>query len=296
MPEKRFRGTGVALITPFTREEELDTKALASLVEWHLESGTDLIVPAGTTGEAATLTRSEFADLVGTVVQIVDGQVPVIAGTGTNKTQDVIEMSQYAESLGADGLLVVSPYYNKPTQQGLYEHYKVVAESVETPIILYNVPGRTGSNINAETTLRLAEIPNIVGIKEASGDFSQIMHIIKECPDDFTVLSGDDSAAFIIVALGGDGVISVAANEMPAEFSRMIRIALEGDFDTARDLNYKLLPLMEANFIETNPQPVKAVLAAMGKIEEVYRLPLVPMVDENRAHLLEIARTMGLIE
>jgi len=295
MAEKTFRGTGVALVTPFTLEETIDLNALESLVEWHLESGTEMIVPAGTTGEAATLSRSEFADLVGAVVQIVDGQVPVIAGTGTNNTRKVIEMSQFAESLGVDGVLVVSPYYNKPTQEGLYQHYKAVAKSINIPVVLYNVPGRTSGNIAADTTLRLAGIPNIVAVKEASGNFSQIMRIIQNCPDDFSVLSGDDADAFQIVALGGDGVISVAANEVPGEFTEMIRLALDGKFAEARKWHYRLLPLMEGNFIETNPLPVKAVLAAMGKIQELYRLPLVPMMDQTKKQILDIAKSLELI-
>jgi len=295
MADKTFRGTGVALVTPFTRDGSLDLEAVQSLVEWHLNSGMEMIVPAGTTGEAATLNRSEFGDLVGAVVQTVNGKVPVIAGTGTNNTRKVIEMSQFAESMGVDGVLVVSPYYNKPTQNGLYEHYKTVAGAIDIPVVLYNVPGRTGGNISAETTLRLAEIPNIVAIKEASGNFSQIMHIIAHRPDDFSVLSGDDADAFQIVALGGDGVISVAANEVPAEFTAMIRLALAGDFGEARKLQYKLLPLMEGNFIETNPLPVKAVLAAMGKIQEVYRLPLVPMTDAHKQEILDIAGSLGLL-
>jgi len=296
MAEKQFTGTGVALVTPFTLDEKIDLDAVRSLVEWHLESGIEMIVPSGTTGEAATLNRSEFADLVGAVVQKVDGKVPVIAGTGTNNTRKVIEMSQFAESLGVDGVLLVSPYYNKPTQAGLYEHYKAVAGSIDIPVVLYNVPGRTGGNIAAETTLKLAEIPNIVAVKEASGNFSQIMKIIDNCPDDFSVLSGDDADAFQIVALGGDGVISVAANQMPKEFSTMIRLALDGDIKEARKLHYQLLPLMEGNFIETNPIPVKAVLAAMGKIKELYRLPLVPMSEEHREEILNIARSLGLVE
>ncbi len=295
MAEKTFRGTGVALVTPFTRDGTLDLEAVESLVEWHLESGTEMIVPAGTTGEAATLNRSEFGDLVGAVVQTVNGKVPVIAGTGTNNTRKVIEMSQFAESMGVDAVLVVSPYYNKPTQNGLYEHYKAIASAIDIPVVLYNVPGRTGSNISAETTLRLAGIPNIVAIKEASGNFSQIMHILDNRPDDFSVLSGDDADAFQIVALGGDGVISVAANEAPAEFTEMIRRALTGDFAGARKLHYQLLPLMEGNFIETNPIPVKAVLAAMGKIQETYRLPLVPMTEAHKQEILTIARSLGLI-
>ncbi len=295
MAKRQFTGTGVALVTPFQQDGSLDLDAVASLVEWQLESGIEMIVPSGTTGEAATLSRSEFADLVGAVVQVTEGKVPVVAGTGTNNTQKVIEMSQFAESLGVDAVLVVSPYYNKPTQEGLYAHYRAVAESINIPVILYNVPGRTSGNISADTTLRLAEIPNIAGIKEASGNFSQISRIIRNCPDDFSVLSGDDADAFLIVALGGDGVISVAANQVPGEFSEMIRLALDGDIARARELHYRILPLMEGNFIETNPMPVKAVLAAMGKIQEIYRLPLVRMQDHTRKQILDIARSLELI-
>ncbi|MCF7805594.1 MAG: 4-hydroxy-tetrahydrodipicolinate synthase [Candidatus Marinimicrobia bacterium] len=295
MSNKRFTGAGVALVTPFNEQGDIDIPSVHSLVEWHLESGTDMILPSGTTGEAATLSKDEFAELVTAVLEVVDGRIPVIPGTGTNSTAKVIEMSQLAQSLGADGVLVVSPYYNKPTQAGLYEHYKAVAESIEIPVVMYNVPGRTSSNISAETQLRLAEIPNIVATKEASGNFKQIMHIIDNCPDDFSVLSGDDSDAFSIVALGGDGVVSVVANEMPAEMSKMIEQALSGNFAGARELHYTMLPLMEANFFETNPIPVKTVLAAMGKIQEKFRLPMVPIADENRKKLLAVAKSMGLI-
>lgn len=295
MRDRRFTGAGVALITPFTQENKIDYDALNSLLEWHIESGTDMILPAGTTGEAATLDREEFTDLIKAVVETVSGRVPVIAGSGTNNTKDVIEMSQIAEKIGADGLLIVSPYYNKPTQNGLYEHYKVVAEAVDLPIILYNVPGRTGSNIAAETTLRLAELSNIVAVKEASGNFAQIMEIIRNRPDDFTVLSGDDASTLQIVALGGDGVVSVAANEVPKEFAQMIHLALDGNFSEARALHYKLLPLMDANFVETNPIPVKTLLASMGKIELKLRLPLVEMAESNKNHLLTIAKNLGLV-
>ncbi|MBD3274372.1 MAG: 4-hydroxy-tetrahydrodipicolinate synthase [Candidatus Marinimicrobia bacterium] len=295
MSQKTFTGTGVALVTPFTIDEKIDIPAVKSLVEWQIESGVDMLVPAGTTGEAATLSRDEFQQLIETVIEVADGRVPVIAGTGTNNTRKVIEMSQFAQELGADGALVVSPYYNKPTQAGLYEHYRAIAGSIDIPVVLYNVPGRTGGNIAAETTLRLAEIKNIVAVKEASGNFSQISNILKHMPDDFSVLSGDDADALPIIALGGDGCISVVANQMPKEFVLLVNSAIEDNMVKAREMHETLLPLMEANFSETNPLPVKAVLAAMGKIKEIYRLPLVPMQDDTKKELLEIAKSMGLM-
>ncbi len=295
MSQKKFTGTGVALVTPFTTDEKIDIPALKSLVKWQIESGVDMLVPAGTTGEAATLSKDEFQQLVETVLEVAGGKVPVIAGTGTNNTRKVIEMSQFAQKLGVDGLLVGSPFYNKPTQQGLYEHYRVIAGSVDLPVVLYNVPGRTGGNIAAETTLRLAEIDNIVAVKEASGDYSQISNILQHMPDDFSLLSGDDADALSIISLGGDGCISVVANQMPKEFVLLVNSALEDNMVKAREMYRKLLPLMEANFIETNPLPVKAVLAAMGKVKEIYRLPLVPMQDDNKKQLLKIAKSAGLI-
>jgi 4-hydroxy-tetrahydrodipicolinate synthase len=295
MANNTFRGTGVALVTPFTTDEKIDIPALKSLVEWQIESGIDMLVPAGTTGEAATLSKEEFEELVTTVIEAADGRVPVIAGTGTNNTRKVIEMSQFAQSLGADGVLLVSPYYNKPTQAGLYEHYRVIAGSIDIPAVLYNVPGRTGGNIAAETTVRLAEIDNIAAVKEASSNFSQISHIIDQAPDDFSVLAGNDADALLTVALGGDGCISVVANQTPKEFVLLVNSALEDNMLKAREMHYKLLDLMEGNFIETNPLPVKAVLAAMGRIKEIYRLPLVPMQDDTRSKILEIARSLELI-
>lgn len=295
MSQKIFTGTGVALVTPFTIDEKIDISAVKSLVEWQIESGVDMLVPAGTTGEAATLSKDEFQQLIETVLEVAGDRVPVIAGTGTNNTRKVIEMSQFAQELGADGALIVSPYYNKPTQAGLYEHYRAIAGSIDIPVVLYNVPGRTGGNIAAETTLKLAEIKNIVAVKEASGNFSQISNILKHMPDDFSVLSGDDADALPIIALGGDGCISVVANQMPKEFVLLVNSALEDNMVKAREMHEILLPLMEANFIETNPLPVKAVLAAMGKIKEIYRLPLVPMQDSTKKELLEIAKSMGLI-
>ena len=292
-----FRGTGVALITPFKKDGSVDEQKLRELVEFQITNGTEAILPAGTTGESATLSHAEHQLVMEIVLDQANKRVPVIVGAGSNSTREAISLTGHAKSLGADGVLSVAPYYNKPTQEGFYRHYAAIAEAVDIPIVVYNVPGRTGSNINAETTVRMAEeIPNIYAVKEASGNVPQMMEILMGRPDDFAVYSGDDQFAFTLVALGGDGIISVAANEVPQMFSDMIRFALAGDLVNARKLHFKLLPLMNANFIESNPIPVKSCLAMMGMIEEVYRLPLVPPAEATKSKLRRILDELELIQ
>jgi len=297
MKTKLFRGTGVALITPFQKNGEVDDTKLREHVEFQITNGTEAILPAGTTGESATLSHAEHHHVMEIVLDQANHRVPVIVGAGSNSTREAISLTVHAKSIGADGVLSVAPYYNKPTQEGFYQHYAAIAESVDIPIVVYNVPGRTGANINAETTLRMAEeIPNVVAIKEASGNVGQFMEILRSKPDDFAFYSGDDQFAFTVVTLGGDGIISVIANETPKMFSDMVRYALTGDLEKARKLHYKLLPLMNANFIESNPIPVKAACAMMGMIEEVYRLPLVSPTEATRAKLRKILNELELIQ
>jgi 4-hydroxy-tetrahydrodipicolinate synthase len=292
---QRFRGCHVALVTPFRQDLSIDFQRLDGLVDFLLEQGIDGIVPCGTTGESATLDPQEQEEVIRAVVTRVGGRVPVIAGAGTNATQDAIALAQRAEAAGADAILSVTPYYNRPTPEGLYRHFRALADAVALPLILYNVPGRTGCNLDASTVRRLAEVPTIIGIKEASGNFSQIMELIRTRPDGFLVLSGDDSFTLPLLALGGDGVISVVANEAPREMRTLVQAALAGDFATARHWHYKLLPLMNANFLETNPIPVKAALALMGLVEENYRLPLCPPDDATRSRLKDILQQLQLL-
>lgn len=293
-----LRGCATALVTPFKRDGAVDEEALRRLIERQIVGGVRLLVPCGTTGESATMTEEEDQRVIAITVEVARGRARVIAGTGSNSTVDAIRYSQAARSLGVDGVMLVAPYYNKPTQEGLYAHFRAVAEAVQDlPVIIYNVPGRTGCNIAAQTTLRLArEVPNIVGIKEASGDFAQIMTILRERPNGFRVFSGDDSLALPLIALGADGLISVVSNEVPDLTSRMIDMALAGDWAAARQLHYRLLPLMEANFMESSPGPVKAALAMMGLIEERYRLPLVPVQEKTKARLREILTELGTLK
>lgn len=292
---ERFRGCHVALVTPFRRDLSVDFDRLNALVNFLLERGVDGIVPCGTTGESATLEADEQEEVIRAVVSRVNGRVPVIAGAGTNSTDEAVALARRAEAAGADAILSVTPYYNRPTQEGLYRHYRALAEAVSLPIILYNVPGRTGCNLEPATVCRLAERPNIVGIKEASGNFNQIMELIRTRPEGFLVLSGDDSFTLPILALGGDGVISVVANEAPREMRALVQASLRGDFATAREWHYKLLPLMNANFLEANPIPVKAALALMGLVEENYRLPLCPPSDATRNRLKRILEDLQLL-
>jgi 4-hydroxy-tetrahydrodipicolinate synthase len=290
-----IRGCGTALVTPLRRDGSLDLDALRRLVQFQLRAGIDFLVPCGTTGETPTLEHAEYLAVVRTVVQEVSGKVPVIAGVGGNNTRKVIDLAAQVRGLGVQGILSVAPYYNKPTQEGLYQHFQAIAESTDLPIIVYNVPTRTSSNIEPATVARLSKIPNIIGIKEASGSIVQQMEVLAAVPPDFRVLSGDDSFTFPLMALGGVGIISVVSNETPGEMTKLAHLLLEGRLEAARQLHFSLLPLMQVNFIETNPIPVKAALALMGLIEEVYRLPLVPMKAENRAKLERVLAARGLL-
>jgi 4-hydroxy-tetrahydrodipicolinate synthase len=293
----QLRGCGTALVTPFKADGSIDDTALRNLVAWQVESGIDFLVPCGTTGETPTLTHDEWLYVIGTTIEVVAGRVPIVAGATSNSTHDAVEKAkEIAARPGVNAILTASPYYNKPTQEGQYRHFKAIAEAVgDKSVILYNVPGRTGANIEPGTLARLAEIPNIVGVKEASGNIAQIAEAINAVPETFLVFSGDDAVTLPIIALGGVGIISVAANEIPHEMTSLTRAALSNDWTTARTLHRKYLPLMQGNFIESNPLPVKAVLAMMGKIEEVYRLPLVPMRRDTRSRLQKIATEVGLI-
>jgi 4-hydroxy-tetrahydrodipicolinate synthase len=292
----QLRGCGTALVTPFRQDGSIDEPSLRNLVAWQVESGIDFLVPCGTTGETPTLSRDEQLQVVDVTVEVAGGRVPIIAGATANATQDAVERAkQMAARSGVDGILTASPYYNKPTQEGQYQHFRAIAEAVDKPIILYNVPGRTGTNIEPPTLARLAKLPNIVGVKEASGNMAQIAEVASSVPDHFALFSGDDAITLPVIAVGGVGVISVAGNEIPHEMAEMTRAALNNDWVSARQIQRKYLALMQANFIETNPLPVKAVLAMMGKIEEIYRLPLVPMRRDARSKLQRIAAEAGVI-
>jgi 4-hydroxy-tetrahydrodipicolinate synthase len=290
-----IRGCGTALVTPFRKDGSLDLDALRRLVQFQLRESIDFLVPCGTTGETPTLEHAEYVAVVRTVLQEVGGKIPVIAGVGGNNTTKVIDLAAEARALGVQGILSVAPYYNKPTQEGLYQHFKAIADSTDLPVIVYNVPGRTASNIEPATVARLSEIPNIIGIKEASGSIVQQMEVLAVVQPGFRVLSGDDSFTFPLMALGGVGIISVISNEIPGQMTRLAHLLLEGKIEEARKLHFSLLPLMQVNFIETNPIPVKAGLAMMGMIEEVYRLPMVPMKPENRAKLERVLVAQGLL-
>jgi len=291
-----IKGCGTALVTPFRRDGSLDVPALRRLVQFQLREGIDFLVPCGTTGEAPTLEHDEYLDVIRVVVEEARGKVPVVAGAGGNSTRKVVELIHEIRPIGVQAILSVAPYYNKPPQEGLYQHFKTIAESTDLPVILYNVPGRTSSNIEPATVARLSKIPNIVGVKEASGSIVQQMEVLTAVERGFRVLSGDDAFTFPLMALGGVGVISVVSNEAPGAMTRLARLLLEGGYDDARKLNAQLLPLMQVNFIETNPIPVKAALSMMGMIEEVYRLPLVPMKPENRAKLEKVLVAQGLLQ
>lgn len=293
---KQLRGCGTALVTPFQADGAIDEPALRALVAWQVESGIDFLVPCGTTGETPTLSHDEWLKVIDTTIEVAAGRVPIVAGATSNSTHDAVEKAkEVAARPGVDAVLTASPYYNKPTQEGQYRHFRAIAEAVDKPIILYNVPGRTGANIEPSTLARLAEVPHIAGVKEASGNMSQIAEVCNAVPEHFLVFSGDDAITLPVIALGGIGIISVASNEIPHELAEMTRAALNNDWDTARRIHRKYLPLMQANFIESNPLPVKAVLAMMGKIEENYRLPLVPMKRDTRSRLQRIATDAGVI-
>jgi len=291
-----FTGTGTALVTPFRRDGSLDEARSRALVKRQIEAGVDFLVPCGTTGESPTLTEAEHRRVVEITVESARGKVPVLAGAGGYNTAEVICRVRELAALDVSGILSVTPYYNKPTQEGLYQHFKAIAAAVDLPIILYSVQGRTGVNIEPATVQRLAHIPNIVGIKEASGSMGQIAAILNCVPETFLVLSGDDALTLPLIALGGHGVISVVSNEIPAEMSRMVRLALNGDFCAARELHRHYHALMEINFVESNPIPVKAALAEMGLLEPFWRLPLVPPKMENLARIRALLESLKLAE
>ena len=293
-----MRGCATALVTPFKADGTVDEPRMRALIERQISGGVRLLVPCGTTGESATMTEAEDATVIGLTVEVARGRARVIAGTGSNSTAAAIEYSQRARDLGADAMLQVAPYYNKPTQEGLYAHFRAVAQAIpDTPIMLYNVPGRTSSNIAAQTALRLAkDCENIVAIKEASGNLTQIMEILRARPANFCVLSGDDAVTLPLIALGAKGIVSVASNEIPDLMSRMTELALAGNWEEARALHYRLLPLMEINFIESSPGPVKAAMAMMGLLEENFRLPLVPIQETSRNRIREVIAELGLLE
>jgi len=289
-----FTGVGTALITPFTRDGSLDEAAVTRLARRQVDAGVHFLSPCGTTGEAPTLTHREKLRVVELVLGEAKGKVPVLAGAGGYDTREVIELARDMERVGADGLLSVTPYYNKPTQEGLYQHFKAIAEATSLPIVLYNVPGRTGVNMLADTTLRLSEIPNIVAIKEQP-DLPQMSQIISGAREDFIVLSGDDPVTVAVMAIGGKGVISVASNEAPAEMAQIVELCEKGDFAAARKLHHWLFPLIQVNFAETNPIPCKAAMAAMGLIEESYRLPIVPASAATRNKVMQVLQNLKML-
>jgi 4-hydroxy-tetrahydrodipicolinate synthase len=293
-----MRGCATALVTPFNADGQIDEANFRALVDRQITGGVRLLVPCGTTGESATMTEAEDAQVIAATIDVARGRAKVIAGAGSNSTASAIEYSIRSRDAGADAVLQVAPWYNKPTQEGLYAHFRAIAEAVpDLPIMLYNVPGRTSSNIAAQTTLRLArDCENIVAVKEASGNLSQIMEILRERPAHFAVLSGDDAVTLPLIALGGDGIVSVASNEVPDLMSRMTELALAGNWDEARALHYRLLPLMEINFIESSPGPVKAAMAMMGLLAENFRLPLVAITEKSRARVREVLRELGVLE
>jgi 4-hydroxy-tetrahydrodipicolinate synthase len=290
-----FTGTGTALVTPFRRDGSLDETTLRTLVRRQIEAGVDFLVPCGTTGESPTLTHEEHLRVVEITVELAKGKVPVLAGAGGYNTAEVIALARELAALGVDGILSVTPYYNRPTQEGLFQHYRSIAEAVSLPIILYSVQGRTGVNIEPTTVKRLAQIENVIGIKEASGNVSQMAAILNAVPEEFVVLCGDDAITLPVISLGGRGVISVVSNEIPAEMAELTRLALQGDFSGARVIHRRYHPLMEINFVESNPIPVKAAMAEMGLLEPVWRLPLVAPKAENQARIRAVLEELGLV-
>jgi 4-hydroxy-tetrahydrodipicolinate synthase len=291
-----FTGTGTALVTPFRMDGSLDEPTLRRLVERQIEAGVEFLVPCGTTGESPTLSREEHLRIVEITVEIARGKVPILGGAGGYNTAEVLALARELAGIGVDGILSVTPYYNKPTQEGLFQHYRAIAKAISLPVILYSVQGRTGVNIEPATVKRLAQIENIVGIKEASANVSQMAAILNAVPDEFIVLSGDDAITLPVISLGGRGVISVVSNEIPAEMSRLTRAALQGDFQTAREIHRRFHPLMEINFVESNPIPVKAAMAEMGLLEPAWRLPLVAPKAENRARIREVLESLDLAQ
>jgi len=291
-----FIGCGTALVTPFKKDQSLDEATLRALVRRQLAAGVDFLVPCGTTGESPTLSRAEHLRVVEITLEEAKGKVPVVAGAGGYNTAEVIELARELEAMGADGILSVTPYYNRPTQEGLYQHYRAIAAATRLPIIVYNVPGRTGVNVESATLRRLAEIDNIAGVKEASGNLAQVASILNQVPEKFAVLSGDDAITIPVMSLGGKGVISTAANEIPAQMTEIARRSLDNDYPGARQVHRRYLPLMEVNFIETNPIPVKAAMAMLGLLEPVWRLPLVGPSEASLARIAKVLREVGLIE
>jgi 4-hydroxy-tetrahydrodipicolinate synthase len=291
-----WTGVGTALVTPFTRSGDLDEPGIRRLGRRQIDAGVHFLVPCGTTGESPTLSDLERARVVEILVDEAHGQVPVLAGAGGYSTREVIDLAEQMRHAGASGLLSVTPYYNRPTQDGLYQHFRAIAESTPLPIIVYNVPSRTGVNVETATLVRLAEMPNIVGVKEASGNITQMCDICRRVPADFIVLSGDDAITLPLMAIGGRGIISVVSNQIPGEMVRMVEAAERGDFAGARVIHHHILPLMQVNFVEANPQPVKAAMAAMGLLEEVFRLPMCSPRPESRASILRVLKDLELLK
>jgi 4-hydroxy-tetrahydrodipicolinate synthase len=291
-----WTGVGTALVTPFSKNGDLDEASVRRLARRQIDAGVHFLVPCGTTGESPTLTLHERARTVEILVDESRGRVPILAGAGGYDTKEVIHSAAEMMKAGAQGLLSVTPYYNKPTQEGLYQHYRAIAESTPLPIVVYNVPGRTGVNVEVATLARLAEIPTIVGVKEASGNVAQMCEVCRAVPSDFIVLSGDDALTLPLMAIGGRGIISVASNEIPAEMVEMVEAAERGDFVAARAIHTRILPLMQINFVESNPIPVKAAMAAMGLVEEVYRLPMVPPKKESSEKIARVLNELGLLK
>jgi 4-hydroxy-tetrahydrodipicolinate synthase len=290
-----FTGCGTALITPFRQDQSLDEAALRKLVRRQIDAGINFLVPCGTTGESPTLSRAEHLRVVQITIEEANKKVPVLGGAGGYNTAEVIELARELEHLGVDGILSVTPYYNKPTQEGLYQHYKAIASAIPLPIVVYSVQGRTGVNVEPSTLKRLAEIENIVAVKEASGNISQMARVVHEVPEKFIVLSGDDSITIPLIAVGGRGLISVASNEIPGEMTRLTQLSMAGDFAAARAIQRQWLPLMEINFIESNPIPVKTAMALMGLCEPVWRLPMCPPTAQSREKIETVLRSTGLL-
>ena len=291
-----FTGVGTALVSPFTRGGSLDEAAVRRLGRRQIEAGVHFLCPCGTTGESPTLTDAEKVRTVEILVEEAKGRVPILAGAGGYDTKEVMHLADEMKKAGASGLLSVTPYYNKPSQEGLYQHYRAIAEHTSLPIVVYNVPGRTGVNVEVGTLVRLAELPNIVGVKEASGNVTQMCEICRAVPPDFLVLSGDDALTLPLMAVGGRGIISVAGNEIPSEMVQMVEAAERNDFAAARQIHARIVPLLLANFIEANPIPVKAAMAAMGLLEDVYRLPMVPAQKASLERLQTVLRELGLLK
>lgn len=291
-----FTGCGTALVTPFGEDLSLDERALRRLIRRQIDGGIDFLVPCGTTGESPTLTRAEHVRVVAITVEEADGAVPVLAGAGGYNTAEVISLGNELQRIGVDGLLSVNPYYNRPTQEGLYQHFKAIADGVPLPIVLYNIPGRTSVNIETPTLRRLADVENIVAVKEASGNIGQMAAVAHAMPDRFDILSGDDAITIPLIALGGRGIVSVVSNEIPAEMTRLTHMAMEGDFAAARVIQRAWMPLMEMNFIESNPIPLKTAMALMGLLQPVWRLPMTPPSPQTRAKVSAVLQSLGLLD